>query len=131
MLVVKRRVVPLAMEYRAELREIAIARDAVMFLTAILPLLNLVDGLDIVRNDKLPITEAFAEHFLGLPSEESLRRGRPAQHAEFVVPLDDGERRVFNVKGQTTMVVGWCCFGEFAVGHVANDRNAADYLAGL
>src|SRR4051794_14404652 len=114
------------MKYRAELREVAIARDAVMFLPAILPLLHLVDGLNIVRNNKLPITETLAEHFISLPAEETLRRGRPAQHAKLVVPLDDGERRVFNVKGQTLVVVRRCCFRDLAIGHVANDGDATD-----
>src|SRR5690242_16111354 len=119
------------MEYRAELREIAVARNAVMFLAAILPLFHLVDDFNILCDNEVPITEALAEHFFSLPPEETLRRGRPAQHAEFVVPLDDCERRVFNVKGEAAVVVNRCCFGEFAFGNVANNRNATDHLAAL
>src|SRR3954454_8618721 len=117
------------MKYRAELREIAIARDAVMFLSLVLTPFHLVYGFNIIGNNKLPIAEALAEHFFSLPSEETLGRRRPAQHTEFAIPLDDSERRVFNVKGETTMLVGRCCFREFAVGHVANDGNTSNHLA--
>src|SRR5690349_5331665 len=116
------------MKYRAELREIAITRNAVMFLSLVLPLFDLVDGFNIVGNNEFPITEALPEHFFGFPSEESLRRRRPAQHAEFMVPLDDGERRVFHVEGEATMLVDWCGLCKFAFGYVANDRDATDHF---
>src|SRR5215213_521178 len=99
-----------------------------MFLSLVLSPANLADGLDIVRNNKIPVTESLAHHFFGFPSEESLRRRRPAQHAELVVPLDHGERRVLNVEGETPVLVRRCCFSKFAFGHVANDRNTTDYF---
>src|SRR6185369_13313785 len=98
MLVVERGVVPLAMQYRAELRVIAIARNAVMLLPAVLALAHLVDDFEIVGNNELPIAETFAKHFVSFPSEESLRGGRPAKDAKLLVPFDDRERRVLNVE---------------------------------
>src|SRR6185503_4994499 len=117
------------MKYRAELRVVAIARDAMVFLAAVLALAHLVDALNIVGHNKLPIAEPFSEHFVCFPSEESLRSGRPAQDAEFLVPFDDGELRVLDVKGETTMLVGRGCFREFAFSHVANDGDATDDFA--
>src|ERR1041384_6198639 len=117
------------MKYGAELREVAIARDAVKFLSLVLSPFHLVDDFDILGNNELPITEALAEHFFSFPSEESLRGGRPTQHAKFVVPFDDCEWRVFNVKGETTVLVGRRGLREFAFGYVANDGDATDHFA--
>src|SRR6185369_6269442 len=119
------------MQYRAELRVIAIARDAVMLLPLVLSLFHLVNDFHIFVNNKLPIAETFAEHFSSFPSEESLCGGRPAQDAKFVIPLDDRERRVLDVERETPVVVGRRCFREFAFSHVANDGDAADHFASL
>src|ERR1044072_4777131 len=113
------------MQYRAELRVIAIARDAVMLLPAILSLAHLVDDFHILRNDKLTIVETFAEHFLRFPAEESLCGRRPAQDAKFVIPFDDCERRVLDVERETSVLVRRRRFRELAFGHVANDGDAA------
>src|SRR5215217_6821047 len=114
------------MKYRAELRVIAIARNAVVFLAAVLTLAHLVYGFNIFGNHELPIAEVFVQHFLCFPSEESLCGGRPAQHTKLMVPFDDRERCVLNVKRETSMLVGWFCFCEFALRHVTNNGDAAD-----
>ena len=100
-----------------------------LFLSLVLPLAKLVDRLDIFGNNELPLAEVFAEHFMGLPTEEMLGGGRPAQHFELVVPLDHGERRVFNVESESPVFVEGGCFGEFAFRNIANDGDAADHFA--
>src|SRR5215213_924317 len=117
------------MKYRAEIGVIDISRNAVVFLAAVLSLAYLVNDFDIVWNNKFPVTETLTEHFFSFPAEESLRCGRPAEHAEFVVPFDDRERCVLDVKGETSMVVGRCCFCEFAISHVAHDGDPTDHFA--
>src|SRR5687767_10911618 len=97
----------------------------------LLPLAHMIYRFEIVRHDKLPIVKTLPKHFAGSPAEQSLRSRRPAQHFEFVVPLDDRERSVFDVKCETFVIVEGCCFEEFAVGNVADDCNAADYVAVL
>ena len=76
-----------------------------MFLSLVLPLGHLVDGVQIIRNDKLPIAEPLAEHFFSFPSEEFLCCRRPAQYFEFMIPLDDGEGSVLDVKSESLVIV--------------------------
>src|ERR1044071_412140 len=116
------------MNDRTELVVITIARNAVMFLSLVLPVAHLVDDFDVVGNHKLPIAETLAENFVGLPSEESLRSGRPAQHSEFLIPLDDCEWRVLDVESESSVIVCGCCFGEFAFRNVANDCDSAYHV---
>src|SRR4029079_19718744 len=118
----------LAVENRSEFRVDAIARDAVMFFAFVLTMAHLVDDLKIVRHDKLPITETLAKNFFSVPAEQLLRGGRPAQHSEFVVPLDDREWRILNVKGETP-IFECRCFNDLAFSHVADNRDAADDFA--
>src|ERR1044072_1462086 len=99
-----------------------------MFLPAVLPLFHLIHGFDVFWNNELPIAKALAEHFLSFPTEQTLRRGRPAQHAKLAIPFDHGEWRVLNVERETPVLVNRSCLGEFAFGHIANDGDAADDL---
>src|SRR5215207_346016 len=117
------------MEYRAELRVIPVARDAVMFLSIVLSLGHLVYGLDIIRDDELPITKALAENFLGFPSEKFLCRRRPAQNSELMVPFDDCEWSILNVKSEARVIVKRRGFNSLALSYVANDRDSTDHFA--
>src|ERR1700741_4054815 len=110
---------------------ISITRNAVMFLSPVLPVGHLVHYVVVIGNHKLPIAETFAENFFGLPSEEFLSSGRPAQHSEFMIPFDNCERRVLNVKSETLVVVCCCCFGELAFRDVANNRDSSYYFTVL
>src|ERR1044072_8775476 len=101
-----------------------------MFFAFVLAIPHLIDHLEIVRHDKLPIAETLAENFFSFPAEQLLRRGRPAQHSKLVVPLDDREWCVLNVKSETP-VFECGGFNELTFSHVANDRNTTDNFAFL
>ncbi len=75
-----------------------------MLFAFVLTMAHLIDDVDIVGNNKLPVTETFAENFFSLPAEQLLRGRRPAQHSELVVPLDDCERCVLDVKSEAPVV---------------------------
>ena len=113
----------------AELGVVAITRDVVLFASLVLALAHFVDGVDVFGNDELPLAKMFAEYFVRLPAKETLRRWRPAQYFEFVVPLDHGQRRVFDVKRESFVFVESRSFGQFALGDVTNDGDAADHFA--
>src|ERR1051326_2680274 len=86
---------------------------------------HLVDGVEIIRNHKLPVAETLAEHFVSLPAEKFLRGGRPAQDSELVVPFDDCEWRVLDVKSEA-LFFECRSFDGIALGHVADDSDATD-----
>ena len=93
------------MQYRAEFGVVAIARDAVTFLSLVLTMTHLVDDVVILGNDKRPVAETLADYFLSFPAEEFLCRRLPAQHFELVVPFDYGERSVVDVKSEAPVFV--------------------------
>src|SRR5687768_18108216 len=93
------------MQYRTELCVISIPRDAVMFLSLVLSLGHLIHGLYIIRHDELPITKTPAEDLLGLPSKKFFCRRRPAQNSELMIPFDDCEWSILNVKGESRVIV--------------------------
>ena len=76
-----------------------------MFLSFVLSLPNAIHRFEIVWNHKLPIAETLAKHFFGFPTEELLRGRRPPQHLELVVPFDDCERSVLDVKRESPVIV--------------------------
>src|SRR5688572_33296779 len=111
----------------AELRVVAVSRNPVLFAALVLAFGNLAHRVDVFGNNELPVAEALPENFICSPTEKPLRRGRPPQHAKLVIPLDDCERSVLNVKGESLVIVRG--FGEFSFGDVANDRDAADHVS--
>ena len=93
------------MKYRAELRVIAIARDAVMFLSLVLPLAHPVDDFQIIRDDEFPIAEPLSENLFSFPPEKLLCGRRPAQYLELMIPLDDRVWSFLNVESVSLMIV--------------------------
>ena len=127
-LIVQHGVVPLAIEYRAVFCIVAIVLYAVEFSAHTLAVGNLCDRVGIFRENELPIADVLADHFLSFPAEESFRRSRPARHAKVRVPLDYGERRILNVKGQTLMSFLRRFFDALALRNVLDDGDAAHDL---
>src|SRR5215208_7156913 len=102
-----------------------------MFLSLVLPLGHLVNGVQILRDDELPITKALAENFRGFPSKKFLCCRRPAQNSELMVPFDDGEWSILNVESETTIIVEHRGLSNLAISYVANDRNSTDHFTFL
>src|SRR6476659_1395595 len=99
-----------------------------MLFTHILSFTNFIDGLNILRHNKIPIAESLAQHFGANPPEETFSCRRPPQNSKLVIPLDDSQRSVLNVKCET---MSFHCrrFSTLAIGYVTNNCNATDNRA--
>ncbi len=117
------------MKYRTELCVITITRNVVLFLTLVLPATHSVNNIKIIRNNKLPRIKMLTKHFFSAPSEKFLRCRWPAQHFKLVIPFDDRQWSILDVKRQSPVFVERRRLGDFALGDVANDRDSADHLA--
>src|SRR5690349_3421542 len=97
-----------------------------MLVAFILSFANFVDGVDIFRHHKIPITESLTQNFGGVPAKQTFSSRRPAQNPKLMIPLDDSQRSILHVKSETVSFHrGRFC--AFTISNVTNDGNATNH----
>src|SRR6266542_4546695 len=102
-LVMQDRVIPLAIQNRSVPGVVAITLDSKELRSQTLPICHLLDTVYVFVKNEMPVANVLANYFFGRPAKQTLRRLRPARHAEVAVPLNYSEGRILNMKSQALM----------------------------
>ena len=99
--------------------------DALNFYALTLPVRHQRHRIDVLGENKLPLVDVLADDFVGFPTKQTFRRRGPARHPKVAVPLDDGERRAFDVKRELPVSSLCRVFCLALRADIAHDRDAA------